>query len=284
MTRARPILRWVGGKAWLAPRVVDALGSGEPDRLYVEPFAGSLAVLFERYNRRDGEPEACVVSDRLGILVATYREIAFDPDGFTDALEALPREAWSEAYDEIRDRFNASAIDGYTTERAAAFVWLNRTGFNGVCRFNRSGGYNVPKGSFSKSGPSFPTRDEIRAVSRALSATTFVSGDFSEVALDRPSRLVDVYLDPPYVPKGGSFVGYTGEGFGEDDHRRLAKWAGDLARDGANVVVSNHATDFVREVYPEPDFEVVGYPTRGNSVSRGERVSVSEILLRSTDR
>src|SRR4029077_19253443 len=166
-------------------------------------------------------------------------------DEVIDALETLDRhhrERGVEIYYEVRDqRFNPSRARGqaYTPELAAMFIYLNRTGFNGLFRLNSHGSFNVPAGRYAN--PRICNSDNLRAVAGVLGApaVTVAYGSFESV-LAQAQRGDLLYFDPPYAPVSttANFTAYTASGFGDDDQRRLQQVAIELAARGCHVIVS----------------------------------------------
>jgi DNA adenine methylase len=250
----RPPLKWAGGKRWLVPQVC-RIWKGHEHRRLVEPFCGGLAVALGLLPRR------ALLNDVNPHLVGFYRHLA---RGLTISL---PMENAKEPYYAYRQIFNAmlAAGRGHTAEAAALFYYLNRTGFNGLCRFNRRGEFNVPFGSYARIAY---VRDFV-AYRPLFSRWEFSSLDFEALRL-KPGDFV--YADPPYdVP----FTQYARERFSWDDHVRAAEW---LARHPGPVVLSNQATPRVVALCKK-----LGYDVRYLSAPRrisctGDRTPAREVL------
>lgn len=237
---ASPIVKWVGGKTRLLPDIVARLPRSFGR--YYEPFAGGAAVFFHLV------PERAVIADRNADLIATYRAVADDPDGVIRRL-ALHREAHtSDHYYATRARWNDREVAWSPLDRAAAFIYLNRTCYNGLWRVNRSGGFNVPMGRYKN--PLICDAEGLRAASRVLRRAQLRCTDYAAAVADaQPGDLV--YFDPPYDPvtTTANFVSYTPGAFGAEDQRALAALAHSLAERGVGVVLSNSDTPFVRSLY-----------------------------------
>jgi DNA adenine methylase len=237
---ASPIVKWVGGKTRLLPEI--AARMPRTYGRYFEPFAGGAAVFFSM------SPRAATISDRNADLVATYRTVATDVEGVIRRL-AIHRDAHDEKhYYTTRARWNDKDVAWSPLDRAAAFIYLNRTCYNGLYRVNRSGGFNVPMGRYKN--PPICDAPGLRAASAALARATELCGDYRAAVADaRPGDLV--YFDPPYDPltPTANFVSYTADAFGPDDQRALATLAHELAERGVGVVLSNSDTPFVRSLY-----------------------------------
>ena len=274
----KPILKWAGGKARLASQISDAFG--EPCRgTYYEPFIGGASVFL--YRRARGEVDRAVLSDVNAKLIAMYLAIRDDVDSVLSNLMRLPRKDWHERYYDVRAAFNEGPHEGPL--HAARLVWLNRTGFNGLYRENRSGGYNVPVGRYSK--VSLPTPAHFREVSALLAGSDLRVASFEDVVCEAgPDD--QVYCDPPYVPLSAtaSFTAYCKEPFGFHTQVELADCARQAARGGAVVVLSNHDLPLVREqIYPHArGFRVIASPqvTRAISQKSSSRGRVAEVIAR----
>jgi DNA adenine methylase len=166
-------------------------------------------------------------------------------------------------------------------ERAARFIYLNRTCYNGLYRVNRKGGFNVPIGRYAN--PKIVDRENLLAVATALASTELRSGDFEELARDCGAGDL-VYLDPPYDPLSptSQFTSYTREGFHEPEQQRLATAFAAMAERGACVILSNSDTALIRRLYgelsPKPAIDEVEVPRSINSKAGG-RGKIKELLI-----
>lgn len=232
---ARSPWRWVGGKGALLPEIMAAMPENF-GRLFV-PFAGGGALVFEMAGR------VAYVSDANAHLINSYVAIRDRVEDLILALEDHKNDR--DYYDAVVESFN----DGYGDElwRAAAFLYMNKVGFNGLCRYNLKGGYNVPFGDNPKA--KICDADNLRACSEALRGVEIVADDFREVeARVQPGDCL--YLDPPYLPesKTASFTGYWGK-WGNDEHEACAALFRRLVARGVHVLVSNSDTPRARELY-----------------------------------
>ena len=256
---ARPLLKWAGGKRQLLPALRRHY-PGDFDR-YIEPFVGSGAVFFDLQaaGRLDGRRVR--LADANPDLIGCYRTVRDNPDAVIRELAALEeahRARGAACYYDVRDeRFNpsrqamgAGAATAYTPALAAMFIYLNRTGFNGLFRLNRKGGFNVPAGRYAN--PRICDAPHIRAVARALSADGVVleCAPFDRVLADASAGDF-VYCDPPYAPlsRTSSFAQYTADGFGPLDQVRLQEAVCAAARRGAVVLLSNSSTPEIAAAY-----------------------------------
>ena len=257
----RPFLKWAGGKRQLLP----VLRTYYPAAIggYHEPFLGSGAVFFDlsAQGRLDGA--RVTLSDENPDLVGCYLRVRDSADAVIAALEHFAQghaAGGRDFYYAVRDgRFNpararwaaaGSQADAYGPELAAALLYLNRTGYNGLFRLNRSGGYNVPAGSYAR--PRIVDAGRLHAASAALRApgVSITCGPFDDVA-DRARPGDFVYFDPPYAPLGptSNFRHYTAGGFSSDDQERLQALAVALAARGVHVLLSNSSAESIEQLY-----------------------------------
>lgn len=268
----RPFLKWAGGKHRIVPFIQEILPQG---RRLIEPFAGSGAV----FAGIDGF-SSFVLADVNADLIALYGVLQGDPDGFVREVEQLFRGEFNnrEAYERLRREFN-SLQAGTSRRRAAIFVYLNRHGFNGLCRYNSSGGFNVPFGSYA--APYFPKPEMLAFAAKAAKAR-FIAADFREVMRDAVEGDV-IYCDPPYLPLGQSgFTAYAAGGFTERDQRDLAELAVECARRGIPVLLSNHDTPHARSLYSAADIRRIEV-SRSISRDGAGRTKVGEVLALFTE-
>ncbi len=272
----KPLLKWAGGKARLAPQIADAF-QGPCEGTFYEPFVGSGSVYLHLRSR--GLIKKAVLSDANDKLVEVHKAVRDDVEGLLRALDELPQEDWRDRYYEVREDFNLGPCHG--TAHAARFLWLNRAGFNGLYRENRKGRFNVPVGSYRKL--SIPKADHFRIVSELLQEAEIICGDFLEV-IDTAREGDHVYCDPPYVPrtKTACFTGYHSSPFGFEEQRALALMARKAAFRGARVVLSNHDLPVVRnELYPaDSGFKYIAKPRVARAISRkaASRKRVTEVI------
>src|SRR5687768_10842901 len=221
----RPPLKWAGGKRWQVPRL-QALWQSHRRRRLVEPFCGGLAVTLGL------APAHALLNDANPHLINFYRWMQ---KGLVIEIEMANDRA---LFYRHRARFNELLASGKAKSREAAalFYFLNRTGYNGLCRFNRSGSFNVPFGTYARIRY---TRD-FAAYRAVLAPWVFTHGDIASLPLDDADF---VYADPPYdVP----FTHYARGGFSWDDQVRAATH---LASHRGPVLLVNQATPRVVELY-----------------------------------
>lgn len=233
----RPFLKWPGGKYRLIERINKALGPGE--RL-IEPFVGSAAVFLNT------DYEDYLLADTNADLINLYQILHDEGDGFIEYVAQFFRPETNQAdqYYEYRAIFNSTRDRRL---KAALFIYLNRHCYNGLCRYNRSGGFNSPFGRYKK--PHFPEVTMRHFLQKSRHAT-FQEADFIHTMQAADEGDI-VYCDPPYMPlsKTASFTDYSAGGFGWEEQVKLAKTARDLAERGVRVIISNHNTPEIRQLY-----------------------------------
>ena len=252
-----PPLKWAGGKRWLVPHLLEYWRGHEQQRL-VEPFAGGLAVTLGLSPRR------AFLNDVNAHLIAFYRWVQ---RGLDIRATGVVLENDRAVYAQNRARFNELIRDGQieSAEAAALFYYLNRTGYNGLCRFNARGFFNVPFGRYKR----IPYRHDFASYRNALAEYRFSSGDFSQL---RVASSDFIYADPPYDVE---FTSYSAGGFTWDDQRRLARW---LAEHPGPVVASNQATPRVLRLYRKLGFEVRTVPAPRRISCDGNRDDAEEMI------
>lgn len=252
----RPPLKWAGGKRWLVPYLEPMWRRYAESRL-VEPFAGGLAVAL---GLRPGE---ALLNDVNPHPVNLYRWIQ------KGLVINKPLVNSAEAFSSNRARFNelVRASRGRTSKEAATlFYYLNRTCFNGLCRFNRAGKFNVPYGSYK----TIEYRTDFRAYIPVMKNWKFAVGDFEKIDLASTDF---VYADPPYDV---DFTSYSKQPFGWDEQVRLAHW---LARHEGPMVLSNQATDRILKLYEECGFDLCIIEDAPRMIScNGDRTPAREVL------
>ncbi|MFP5224873.1 MAG: DNA adenine methylase [Actinomycetota bacterium] len=230
---ARPFLRWAGGKQWLAPALAAAVGRTEGR--YIEPFLGGGALFFQAH------PRKAILGDVNEALVNAYRAVRDHPDLVTRYLRGWGLDA-ATYYAVRQSEFKSSA------RRAAQFIYLNRTCWNGLYRVNGDGHFNVPFGRPSRRDPL-----DIRLLltaSRALQGARIEAASF-EVTMELAKAGDFIYCDPPYTlqHENNGFIKYNETLFQWKDQERLARMAGRLADKGCTVVVSNAWHDSLVDMY-----------------------------------
>ena len=265
---AHPIIKWVGGKTKLLPELLSRM----PERFerYYEPFAGGLALFFRV------APERPVISDANADLIALYTAVRRDVASVVKRLQAHRAAHDERHYYATRERWNQLHESMSDAERAATFIYLNKTCFNGLWRVNRSGDFNVPIGRYSD--PPICVPDALLAAQRLLARAELRQGDYRAAVADA-GKGDFVYFDPPYDPINATsnFTSYAVDGFGRDNQEELADTARMLVNRGAKVMLSNNDTPFVRSIYKGFKISTVkcSRAINSNAAKRGE---VDEII------
>jgi DNA adenine methylase len=228
-------LRWAGGKRWLLPRIRELVGDRDVPA-YHEPFLGGASIFlglqgFSRAYLRDTNAE----------LIATFRAIRARPVKVAKLVAEFAND--SETYYKIR----ASApTDRY--QRAARFIYLNHTSFNGIYRVNLAGVYNVPFGY--RRSPQIPTAEHLKRVAERLADATLDVGDFAD-CLDRVDEGDVVFLDPPYTVahNNNGFIKYNQKLFRFEDQERLSTLIDEIRRRGAYYILANAAHPSIAKLF-----------------------------------
>jgi DNA adenine methylase len=250
----RPPLKWAGGKRWLVQHLLPIWRPHSQRRL-VEPFSGGLGVTLGFM------PERALLNDGNPHLINFYRWLA---RGLTIDMPMENEESLFYAH---RQRFNELLRAGKenSAEAAGLFYYLNRTGYNGLCRFNRAGEFNVPFGRYAR----INYRRDFTTYTEILKRWEFKCGDFEKVPLD-PQDFI--YADPPYDVE---FTQYSKEVFGWEEQERAAVW---LARHPGPVVLSNQGTERIVHLYGKLGFtlEFADAPRRISCT--GDRTPAREVI------
>ena len=235
--KQRSFLKWAGNKFNCLDKILPEFPKAQ--RL-IEPFTGSATVFLNtdyRYN---------VLAEENIDLIHLFTSIKQEGAEFINYCASLFTETNnnSEIFYSFRDKFNQESD---VIKRSALFLYLNKHGFNGLCRYNSQGIFNVPFGLNKK--PYFPRKELEYFISKTQN-TKFIHSDFTKTfALAKPGDLL--YCDPPYSPieQDSNFSNYTGKNFGINEHIKLTNLAKNAAKRGINVIISNHDTEFTRKQY-----------------------------------
>ncbi|MDA0385028.1 Dam family site-specific DNA-(adenine-N6)-methyltransferase [Vibrio owensii] len=246
MKKQRAFLKWAGGKYGLVEDIQRHL---PPARKLVEPFVGAGSVFlntdYDHYLLADINPD----------LINLYNLLKERPEDYISEAKRwfVTENNRKEAYLSIRAEFNKTDDVMY---RSLAFLYMNRFGFNGLCRYNKKGGFNVPFGSYKR--PYFPEA-ELEFFAEKAKKATFVCEGYPET-FRRARKGSVVYCDPPYAPLSNTanFTSYAGNGFTLDDQAALADIAEKAATErGIPVLISNHDTTLTRRLYHGAELNVV---------------------------
>lgn len=267
-----PVVKWAGGKRQLLDEITSLLPKSISS--YCEPFLGGGAVLFSLH------PEVAIVNDLNADLITVYKVIKEDVEALISSLKK--HENTSEYFYALRnlDRDKVAYSAMSAVERASRLIYLNRTCFNGLYRVNSAGEFNTPFGNYDK--PKIVNESVLRDVSNYFNSNsvTFYNEDFA-ATLQRVESQGFVYLDPPYDPltERGSFTKYNKGGFDRSEQIRLKKCCDDLNARGIKFMLSNSATEFIKDLYKDYDIKIVKAKRTINS-NTSKRGAIDEVLIR----
>jgi len=270
----KPFVKWAGGKTQIIAEILKLVPNSYDT--YYEPFLGGGALFFQL------KPISAVVSDYNSELITAYNCFQDKEDYLLMIEEILKhqRNHSEEYYYQIRemDRIaEFTKLPNYM--RAARMIYLNKACFNGLYRVNSKGFFNVPSGKYTIVNAYDETL--YNNLSKYLSRSSiFINNDDFQKAVSSAKKGDFVYFDPPYdtFDEKNNFTTYTKNAFGKDEQKRLAKVFKDLDNRGVKVMLSNHNTEFIRELYSEFNIKVINARRSINSVSSG-RGSVEEVII-----
>jgi DNA adenine methylase len=266
MEKAKPFIKWAGGKNQLLPALSKRFPALVGNERYFEPFLGGAAVFFHL-----GHPRS-FLSDSNHDLVELYQVVQQNVEELIEALKTHKNER--EYFYQVRSQ-NPHELT--PAQRAARFIFLNKTCFNGLYRVNSGGQFNVPFGRYKN--PAICDAEGLRAASAVLQHTDISLRDFESV-LEQAQPGDFIYFDPPYDPlkKSSSFTAYTAGKFGEREQRRLAWVYAQLVERGCYVMLSNSDTPLIRELYR--DFHIHEIQANRAINSKPEkRGKITELLI-----
>lgn len=245
-TLLKPFVKWVGGKSQLLSELEKTLPTDGKKILtkYCEPMVGGGALFFDVLSKNSFKQ--FYISDINAELINAYKAIKNNVDGLIELLQemqtsfcSMDDSARKIYYYSVRDKFNDTQLtDATSTAKAAYFIFLNKTCFNGLYRVNRKGQFNVPMGAYKN--PKICDGENLRNVHNALQNVEIVCGDYS-----LSKQFIDngtfVYLDPPYRPisQTSAFTSYNPYLFDDNEQMRLARFVDELNASGAKIVLSN---------------------------------------------
>ncbi|WLS92393.1 Dam family site-specific DNA-(adenine-N6)-methyltransferase [Gilliamella apicola] len=267
MKKQRAFLKWAGGKYALVDTIKQYLPEGEQ---LIEPFVGAGSVFLNT------DYKSYILADINHDLIALFKLLKTNPDQFINDLRLLFNEQnnQSEAFYQLRDVFNGSN-DQYL--RSLLFVYFNRHGYNGLCRYNSNGKFNVPFGRYKT--VYFPEKELYFFAEKAQKAE-FICAPYHEVMKKAEQNSV-IYCDPPYIPpnKSGGFTSYYSNIFGFEEDENLSKLAEKVAyKKNIPVLVSNHYTDYTMTLYNKASHLYRAEMRRSISCAGGSRKKIDEIL------
>lgn len=286
----KPFVKWAGGKSQL----LNEIRAKYPKKIdkYCEPFVGGGAVLLDVL--ANCHPKEVLINDINGELVNTYSQIKNNVDKLIKMLSEMQESFWSKndvdrkgMYTSKRERFNDIKVNGddkINLEKAALFIFLNKTCFNGLYRVNRKGLFNVPIGSYKN--PPICDAENLKNISKLLQNVQIKCGDYSECE-DFIDENTFVYIDPPYRPltATASFTSYSENEFGDKEQIELGKFVDKISAKGAKVVVSNSDPKnsdendcFFDDLYSSYTVKRVSAKRMINSKASG-RGSIKELII-----
>lgn len=266
----KPFLKWIGGKRQLLPELKKYIP--EKFQIYYEPFVGAGALFFHL------QPKRAVVNDYNKELINCYHAIR---DKVTEVIEYLDTfENNEETYYKIRNMDRLDNWHNYPDAfKAARTIYLNRTCFNGLYRVNSQGYFNVPYGKHKN--PFIPEKDTLIDVSNYLKTNNIEihNVDFADV-VSSATKYDFIYFDPPYDPVSdtSNFTSYTSNGFAKQDQIRLRNCFEELTKKGCKCMLSNSATDFIKDLYK--DFKIIEVQAKRSINCKGnKRGKIPEVII-----
>jgi len=244
---AKPFLKWAGGKGQLLEKFSsfypqELIGGGVTT--YIEPFVGGGAVLFDVLQKFS--IERAVIIDTNKELINCYRCIKEDVGQLISKLKTLQREyndldlgGRGDLFSTVRMRYNRTVLNGkHDYNKAADFIFLNKTCFNGLYRVNSKGEFNVPFGKYKT--PNICDEDNLISIHKLLQKVIILSGDYNKCG-EYACGNTFIYFDPPYRPITAtqSFVGYSQNGFNDENQKELASVVKEMSARGCNILLSN---------------------------------------------
>lgn len=290
MSVVKPFIKWAGGKSQL----LNEIRLKYPQKIdrYCEPFVGGGAVLLDVL--ANFQPNEVLINDINAELVNTYMQVQNNVDTLIERLNSMQNEFWNAdteqrkiIYANNRNKYNKLKVDGdifINLEKAALFIFLNKTCFNGLYRVNRKGLFNVPIGSYKK--PPICDSENLHIISKLLQGVEIRCGDYKNCS-EFINNETFVYIDPPYRPltETASFTSYSENEFGDKEQIELGKFIDEIAAKGAKVVASNsdpknvdENDNFFDELYANFSINRVSAKRMINSKG-SDRGAVNELLI-----
>lgn len=269
-TLANPPIKWVGGKRKLLPTIVPLLPKSY--NVYYEPFLGGGALYFHL------QPTVAYISDINSELINTYQTIKSRVSLLIEELKNYENneEYFNKTRELDRDPKTFSKLS--SVQRAARFIYLNKTCFNGLYRVNSKGQFNVPFGGYSS--PNILDVDNLLACSKVLQTTNINCENFTSV-VEYAQKDDFVYFDPPYIPDGisSTFTQYTKDGFGMAEQQELVDVCNLLDSKGVKWMLSNSSAPIIWKMYSKFNIEIVEVQ-RNIAASANSRKKVNEVIVR----
>lgn len=271
--QAKPFLKWVGGKRQLLPKIKKLMPKEYND--YFEPFIGGGALLFSMpidQNKR------YFINDYNEELMNVYKTIQGDVENLIADLKK--HENTPEYFYETRSWDRSEDYKSRTNvERASRFIYLNKTGYNGLYRVNSKNQINVPFGKYKN--PAICDEINLRNCETKLKHVTISQGDYKAETITRISKGDFIYFDPPYAPvsKTADFTSYTKDGFGDKEQLELKEYCDYLDSKGLKFMLSNSKVPLILDLYKDYEIHTVMASRAINCKSSG-RGKVEEVLIR----
>lgn len=293
MAKAKPFIKWVGGKGQLIEQLKTLLPADLAERenvTYIEPFVGGGAMLFYLLQTYPNITSA-VINDINSDLTLCYRVVRDHPTELINSLDEIQAEYYSLTSEEARKEFFLRQRERFNTgtrneiDNTTLFFFLNRTCFNGLYRVNKSGKFNVPFGRYTM--PTICDAETICADSELLQKVEIMTGDFEQTFAKADGNSF-FYFDPPYRPisSTSNFRDYTKEDFDDDSQIRLKKFCDRLDRIGVNFMLSNSdclgkdgVDRFFDDLFIDYRIERV-WASRNVNALASKRGKLSELLIR----
>lgn len=276
LEQMKPFIKWVGGKSQLLKEITELI----PDSIntYYEPFIGGGAVLLST------RPQKAVISDLNEELINAYKAVKNNVSFLIDILSTHKskndKEYFYKVRKEDREDLYKFCSEYLPFNRAARFIYLNKTCYNGLYRVNKKGQFNTPFGKYKN--PKICDTETLKEVSEYLNnnEVTILNCDYS-TTLENATSKDFVYFDPPYdvLPDTKSFTAYNKTGFNQDEQIRLRDYCHDLNTKGVRFLLSNSDTPFIRDLYK--DYEIITVQAKRSINSDGaKRGKVNEVLVK----
>ena len=292
--KVRPFVKWAGGKSGLLNQINNYLPNDLKNgkiKCYIEPFVGGGAVLIDILQRF--EMKRVYAFDINHELINAYNVIKNDVDELVTILSILQKEYLKlnteerrEYYYNERKKYNSYRLTENETSvfKAAEFIFLNKTCFNGLYRVNRKGDFNVPMGTYKN--PTICDEENLKALSRLIQNVEFKCVEYTE-ALKYSDENTFVYFDPPYRPLNitSGFTSYTKDDFDDDDQIALANFFEEISKTKAKLMLSNSNPkntnkndNFFEDIYKGFNINVV-YANRCINFNATKRGAISDLLI-----
>ena len=274
-TKLKPFIKYCGGKSRLFPYIIENLPSTEIKN-YFEPFVGGGSVFFGFFCK-DNQYN-CIrnytISDINDNLINCYEVIKTNVEELIEELSKDKYQNESDTYYVCRKRFNEIKFnDVNNVEKAALFIYLNKCGYNGMYRENSKGEFNIPFGKMKN--PVICDTKLLKNINKSLKDVHIACVEYQDI-LELTEINDFVYMDPPYH---GTFTDYTCNTFGENEQIQLKLFVDKLTQRGVKVMVSNSATDFIKDLYK--DYNQINltikYSLGGKGADRGDK---QEVLIK----